>query len=165
MPSERISLQPLKVELKLVILVQRATKEVWNTATSHNMDPNTVRKRTEAMRHHFNTAVCQELGVSDRYQRVSVLLLRWDERLDKDLRCAKEVSTTNFHRYRMQLTSYSLSDGRFGESVSRNIWVRNSDCHTGMSPEQAGGTAESPCCIIRPPERWTSPRHSTHCLL
>lgn len=73
--------------------MQSLSPQVVTTGIGQKMNAQDVRERNEAMRHHWNAAVCQELGVSDRYERVSVLLIRWDNQFDRDLKCAKEVST------------------------------------------------------------------------
>lgn len=51
-----------------------------------------LHERNDAMRHHWEKAVCQELGVPDRYSKVAALMIRWDNEFDKDLRCETEVS-------------------------------------------------------------------------
>jgi len=51
-----------------------------------------VETQNALMRQHWNKAMHKELGTPDRYQNVAVLIVRWVEALDEDLKCWKEVS-------------------------------------------------------------------------
>lgn len=43
------------------------------------------------MRRQWEKVVCRELGVSDTYDKVAVLIIHWEKRFDLDLRVADEV--------------------------------------------------------------------------
>lgn len=42
----------------------------------------------------WDKVVCHELATPYRYRKVSVLIVRWADHLDRDLKCASEVRTS-----------------------------------------------------------------------
>lgn len=49
-------------------------------------------RANDAMRQHWNSTVCEEFDIPDRYQSVAVLLIHWADWLDTTLKCRAEVS-------------------------------------------------------------------------
>jgi len=65
-------------------------------------DPQAVQdahKADDAMRQHWNDAVCKEFGVPSHYQSVAVLLIHWAKHLDTQLRCGEEVGVSKFQAH------------------------------------------------------------------
>lgn len=57
------------------------------------MDRDVVaQKQDSRMRLEFERVMYKELGIPDRYQNVAVLIVRWENDLDKELKCWREVS-------------------------------------------------------------------------
>ncbi|KAI5369286.1 hypothetical protein Slin15195_G001620 [Septoria linicola] len=50
-----------------------------------------VETQDSQMRQHWDKVVCKQMGIPDTYQKVAVLMVRWDNMLDEDLKCEKEV--------------------------------------------------------------------------
>lgn len=55
-------------------------------------DVEVVESQDGVMRKCWEKVICRELGTPDTYQKVAVLIIRWDDSLDADLKAKNEVS-------------------------------------------------------------------------
>jgi hypothetical protein len=99
-------------------------------------------KADDAMRQHWNDAVCKEFGVPSHYQSVAVLLIHWAKHLDTQLRCGEEVGASDLpgpHRTTLKLTR--LADRQTREHLQTKVWLHDTNCSNGLPKEEARSSA------------------------
>ena len=63
---------------------------------AHDEAAQNMEKANDAMRQHWNNAVCREFDAPEYYTSVAVLLIRWADRLDDWSECGAEVSQSAY---------------------------------------------------------------------
>jgi len=89
------------------------------------------------MRCCFERTVSKELGIPDRYKSAAMLIVRWAEHLDEDLKCWEEVSLASMTD---EQETETYKGRRIGSSIPQWARLRYEGRSTGQlqaSPEQA----------------------------
>lgn len=80
----------LRVPIKSVIDITQQSARPPVHAPS-DMELVHVESQDGVMRKHWEKVMCRELGAPDTYQKVAVLIIRWEDSLDADLKTKDEV--------------------------------------------------------------------------